>query len=83
MVCTFIDSFSDDVARWLAQLESHHGLEKWRHKMEDAADDVLYASQRAQECAEEALDLGILRLDQAIHQADFELARARAEAENR
>ena len=29
----------------------------------------------------EALDLGILRLDQAIHQADFELARARAEAE--
>ena len=28
----------------------------------------------------EALDLGILRLDQAIHQADFELARARAEA---
>ena len=26
----------------------------------------------------EALDLGILRLDQAIHQADFELARARA-----
>ena len=31
----------------------------------------------------EALDLGILRLDQAIHQADFELARARAEAENR
>ena len=31
----------------------------------------------------EALDLGILRLDQAIHQADFELARARAEAEAR
>ena len=30
----------------------------------------------------EALDLGILRLDQAIHQADFELARARAEAES-
>ena len=31
----------------------------------------------------EALDLGILRLDQAIHQADFELARARAEAARR
>ena len=29
----------------------------------------------------EALDLGILRLDQAIHQAEFELARSRAEAE--
>ena len=52
-------------ARWLAQLESHHGLEKWRHKMEDAADDVLYASQRAQECAEEALDLGIEGDDKA------------------
>jgi sugar phosphate isomerase/epimerase len=55
------DDDYDGAEQALRRGGGHHDVlyEKWRLEVEDAADDVLYVSQRAKDYAEEALDLSL------------------------